>query len=379
MNCNGLRWNAIKLAKRDVRTGTTRLICCSRSYQLIYIPVIITIYLSVDDGQGGAIDEWRMHRGVYSLMITRRVTTSENGKRLHRYIRNLMPNYPLGQIYKMIEQGKVRVNGKRKNQNYELQSADEVCIYVDEETFRQSAGEAKKPKFIGVHRALDIRYEDDELLVVNKDAGLLTHPDSSESKHTLITQVHAYLYHQGKLDSKLFLPAPANRLDRNTSGLVLIGKSAGMLHQLNQWIQLRQIEKYYLTIVQGTMTGTGEITGSLMRDQTINRTWVALNSDEAKEAKTRYQVLDTRNGYSLVSVELLSGRTHQIRSHFQSIGHPLLGDIKYGGEPYDHIRHQLLHAWKVVFPDGRTFIAQLPNLFVNTLHQLQLKWLFAPH
>jgi 23S rRNA pseudouridine955/2504/2580 synthase len=312
-------------------------------------------------------------------MITRRVTASENGKRLHRYICSLMPNFPLGQIYKMIEQGKVRVNGKRKNQNYELQTLDEVSIYVDEMTFQQSAGEVKKPKFIGVSSKLDIRYEDDELLVVNKEAGLLTHPDSSESKHTLITQVHAYLYRQGKLDSTLFLPAPANRLDRNTSGLVLIGKSAGMLHQLNQWIQLRQIEKYYLTIVQGTVTGTGEITGSLMRDQAMNRTWVALNSDEAKEAKTRYEVLDCRSGYSLVSVELLSGRTHQIRSHFQSIGHPLLGDMKYGGKPYEDIRHQLLHAWKVVFPDGRTFIAQPPNLFTKMLHQLQLKYLIAPH
>lgn len=304
-------------------------------------------------------------------MITRTVTASESGKRLHRYLCSLMPKYPLGQIYKMIETGKVRVNGKRKKQNYEMCAGDELTIHVEEETFAASAGAERKAKFAGVKADVDVVFEDDELLVVNKPVGLLTHPDRTEQKDTLITQVQAYLYRKNALDSRLFLPAAANRLDRNTSGLVLIGKTAGMLHRLNQWVQRREIGKYYVTIVQGRLADRGEITASLERDERSNRTKVSASS-EAKSAVTRYEPLVTANGYTLVEVELESGRTHQIRSHFQSIGHPLLGDVKYGGAPFAGVNHQLLHAWRIVLPDDRTFAASPPGAFAAILKKLKL-------
>ena len=304
-------------------------------------------------------------------MITRTVTPSEAGKRLHRYVRNLMPNFPLGQIYKMIDQGKVRVNGKRKKQNYEMEAGDEIAIHVDEATFEQSGGEEKKPKFVGVIANVDVVYEDDELLVVNKPAGLLTHPDRTEQRDTLITRVHAYLYRKGALDSKLFLPASANRLDRNTSGLVLVGKTAGMLHRLNQWVQRREIGKFYVTIVQGRLEGSGTIDAALERDESSNRTRVSA-AEDAREAITHYAALQTSNGYTLVEVELESGRTHQIRSHFQSIGPPLLGDVKYGGRPYEGVNHQLLHAWKLTMPDGRVFTASPPSTFGAVMRKLRL-------
>jgi len=283
-----------------------------------------------------------------------------------------MPNYPLGQIYKMIDQGKVRVNGKRKKENYELSAGDEVTIMVDEETFQHAAGSEKKPKFVGVSAKIDVVYEDDEILVVNKPVGLLTHPDHSEQKDTLITRVHAYLYRKDQLDSRWFQPASANRLDRNTSGLILIGKTAGSLHQLNQWVQKREIGKYYLTLVQGRVAGSGTISAALERDEKSNRTRVA-NSDNAKEAVTHYRAIQYNEGYSLVEVELESGRTHQIRSHFQSIGHPLLGDVKYGGKAYDGVNHQLLHAWKITLPDGRVFTADPPGLFGRMVRKLKLE------
>ncbi|HZG56989.1 RluA family pseudouridine synthase [Paenibacillus sp.] len=304
-------------------------------------------------------------------MITRTVTPSESGKRLHRYLCTLMPNYPLGQIFKMIDQGKVRVNGKRKKQNYEMSAGDELTIFVDEETFAASAGAERKAKFIGVKADIDVVYEDDELLVVNKPAGVLTHPDQTEQKDTLITRVHAYLYRKDALDSRLFLPATANRLDRNTSGLVLVGKTAGMLHRLNQWVQRREIGKYYVTIVQGALHGGGTISAKLERDSRSNRTVVSAK-EEAMEATTRYEALQTANGYTLVEIELESGRTHQIRSHLQSLGHPLLGDVKYGGRPYEGVNHQLLHAWKLVLPDGRAFTAPPPSLFGTILRKLRL-------
>ena len=325
-------------------------------------------------------------------MITRRITGPEQGKRLHRYLRALMPNLPLGQLYGMIDRGLVRVNGKRKkNPNYELAAGDELTLLMDEADFeRASRGSGmKKAKFAGVPGKLDIVHEDDELLVVCKPAGLLTHPDRSEWKNTLISRVHAYLHRKGELDAALFMPATANRLDRNTSGLVLVGKTAGMLHKLNRWIQNRELGKYYLTIVQGRLTGEGTIERRLVRDErgNVTRALGEGNDDfessggqasgvpgEAKTATTRFRALAHAGGCTLAEVELVSGRTHQIRSHFQSIGHPLLGDLKYGGGRFGDLNHQLLHAWRIVLPDGREFRAAPPPRMRRVMEELGIAW-----
>lgn len=315
-------------------------------------------------------------------MITRTITASESGKRLHRYLRSLMPNIPLGQIYKMIDQGKAKVNGKRKNQNYELAAGDELTLYVDETQFAEASKGQKKTKYVGVNANIDVVYEDDQLLVVLKPAGMLTHPDRSDQKDTLINRVHAYLYRKGELDSPLFMPATANRLDRNTSGLVLVGKTAGMLHQLNRWIQSHELEKYYVTIVEGKLEGEGTLSEALVRDERSNRTRVASDPAAAakagtgetqeKSAVTHYRSLQSGRGYSLIEVELVSGRTHQIRAHFQSIGHSLLGDVKYGGKPFSGVNHQLLHAWRIVLPDGREFRAPMPDLMRQIIERAGL-------
>lgn len=315
-------------------------------------------------------------------MINRKVTPSEGGKKLHRFLRNLMPNIPLGQIYKMIDQGKVRVNGKRKNQNYELAAGDELTIHVEEEAYKEASIGQKKAKYVGVNANIDVVYEDAELLVANKPTGMLTHPDQADQKDTLVNRVHAYLYRKGELDSPMFMPATANRLDRNTSGLVLVGKTAGMLHRLNQWIQKHELSKYYVTIVEGHLTGEGTLSGDLIRDEKSNRTHVVTSTadaerhggaDKTKTAITHYRVLQPGASYSLVEIELVSGRTHQIRTHFQSIGHPLLGDIKYGGRRYGDVNHQLLHAWRIAMPDGREFKAPLPAELKATCDRIGLR------
>lgn len=302
-------------------------------------------------------------------MINRTITNSEGGKRLHRFLRNLMPNIPLGQIYKMIDSGKVKVNGKRKKQDYELVAGDELTLYVEDAAYEQASIGQKKTKYVGVNANVDVLYEDAELMVVNKPVGMLTHPDQADQKDTLVNRVHAYLYRKGELDSPLFMPATANRLDRNTSGIVLVGKTAGMLHQLNQWIQKHELQKYYVTIAEGRLAGEGKLSGDLIRDEKMNRTHVVGaktnidkhgGADQVKTAETRYRVLQTGASYSLVEIELISGRTHQIRTHFQDIGHSLLGDIKYGGKRFGDVNHQLLHAWRIVLPDGREFKAPLP-------------------
>ncbi|OUM97430.1 MAG: hypothetical protein BAA02_06170 [Paenibacillaceae bacterium ZCTH02-B3] len=322
-------------------------------------------------------------------MITRRITGTEQGKRLHRYLRTLMPNLPLGQLYGMIDKGRVRINGKRKkNPNYELVAGDEVTLLMDEAEFERASrgNDRKNAKFAGVPGKLDIVHEDGELLVVCKPAGLLTHPDRSEWKNTLISRVHAYLYRKGELDSALFLPATANRLDRNTSGLVLVGKTAGMLHRLNRWIQDRELRKYYLTIVEGHLSGEGTIERPLLRNErsyvtraveagcTGSGVPAADVPEEAKAATTRYRALAQAGGCTLVEAELVSGRTHQIRSHFQSIGHPLLGDLKYGGRRFGDLNHQLLHAWRIILPDGREFRAAPPPRMRRIMDELGFRW-----
>lgn len=303
-------------------------------------------------------------------MVTYVVSKAESGKKLHRLLRHLLPNMPLGRLYKMIDQGHVRVNGKRKKKEYAVAEGDVLSFQMTEEEYRQAAAGPRKRKFAGVPADLDVVYEDDELLVVNKPPGLLVHPDRTEYKNTLIARVHAYLYRKGELDSRFFLPAAAGRLDRNTSGLVLVGKTAGMLHQLNRWHQERAIGKFYLTVVEGTPPAEGEIRRALMRDPSANRTRVASGG---KDAVTRYRVLDAQGGYALVEVELVSGRTHQIRAHLQSIGHPLLGDVKYGGRPAFGVNHQLLHAWRVGLPDGRVFVAPLPDVFARVVKAIGLR------
>jgi 23S rRNA pseudouridine955/2504/2580 synthase len=146
-----------------------------------------------------------------------------------------------------------------------------------------------------------------------------------------------------------------------------------MLHQLNQWIQKREMEKFYVTIVEGKLTGRSSISGTLVRDESNNKTRVVAPSQvpdtsvKEMEAVTKYEALQVGTGYTLVEVELISGRTHQIRTHFQSIGHSLLGDIKYGGKAVAEVNYQLLHAWKIVMPDGRIFTAPVPELFSQML------------
>lgn len=312
-------------------------------------------------------------------MINRKITASEAGKRLHRMLRGLMPNLPLGQIYKMIDNGKVKVNGKRKNQNYELAAGDELTIHLEDDTYREASIGQKKAKYVGVNANIEVIYEDAGLLAVNKPAGLLTHPDEADRKDTLIDRVHAYLYRKGELDSPLFMPATANRLDRNTSGLVLVGKTAGSLHQLNQWIQRHELRKFYLTLAEGALQGEGELDEELVRDAKGNRTRVVAApgagsaNGRALAALTKYRALASAGGYTLLEIELVSGRTHQIRTHLQHIGHPLLGDVKYGGRKYGEVNHQLLHAWRIELPDGRRFEAAPPAKFREVMARIGLR------
>lgn len=262
------------------------------------------------------------------------VTVRENdaGQRLDKFLTKAYPQLPPALLYKAIRKKDVRLNGKRCAGGEHLQADDEIVLFLPEDALTVTAPEYD---FLRASRRLDILYEDDRILLLNKEAGLLVHPDDKEYTDTLIARVQRYLYEKGAYDpadEQSFAPALVNRIDRNTTGIVIAAKTAAALRILNDKLKNREIEKYYLCIVHGQMPKPEDtLEGFLDKDEDKNRVFISHNAHPgARTIRTRYRVLEEKNGLSLLEIHLLTGRTHQIRAHLASIGHPLLGDGKYG-------------------------------------------------
>lgn len=287
-------------------------------------------------------------------MKTFTISKNDSGQRLDKFISKAVPALPKSLMYKYIRTKRIKVNSKRAEISTKLNEGDVVDMYINDEFF---APVDEHYDFLSASKKLDIVYEDENILLLDKKVGLLSHPDETEYNDTLITRVKRYLYEKGDYnpkDENSFAPALVNRIDRNTGGIVIAAKNAESLRILNQKLKYRELEKYYLCVIHGTLSKkSGLLTGWLIKDEKKNKVHVFTSErNGAKEIRTKYKVMSEKDNLSLVEVELLTGRTHQIRAHFSSIGHPLLGDGKYGtnalNKPLGY-KKQFLYSYRLKF------------------------------
>ncbi len=259
------------------------------------------------------------------------ITKNDSTLRLDKFITKTCPTLPSSLMFKYIRTKRIKVNGKRAEISTRLCEGDVVAAYINDEFFTP-----KEPKysFLSAPLKLDIVYEDENILLVDKKQGLLVHPDKNEYTNTLIDRIQHYLYKKGEFDPEnenSFAPALANRIDRNTGGIVIAAKNAEALRILCDKIKYRELEKRYLAVVHGVpKKKTDLLEGFLEKNEEKNQVFLSKKQKEnSKSIKTKYTVLQSKNNLSLVEIELITGRTHQIRAHMAAIGHPLLGEGKY--------------------------------------------------
>lgn len=285
------------------------------------------------------------------------IMENDAGQRLDKFLQKAVKTLPQSLLYKYVRIKRIKVNGKRTESAYKLVKGDRVQLYINDEFFETDAENA----FLRAPAIVDAIYEDKNILLVNKKPGLVVHEDESGSADTLIARIQHYLYDKGEYDPEhenSFVPALCNRIDRNTSGIVIAAKNAESLRILNEKIKTREIKKLYLCIVHGVLEKkAGTLEGFLEKDSSEKKVYIHDKRQPGDlEVKTKYRVIGENSGLSLIEAELVTGRTHQIRAHFASIGHPLLGDGKYGSNTLNdryNFTHQALCSYKTIF-DFRT-------------------------
>lgn len=334
------------------------------------------------------------------------INANEAGQRFDKLLAKYLREAPKSFLYKMLRKKNITLNGKKAQGNEMLAQGDVVRLFLADETIEKFQGQAVQLPF-GSTEAHDgkrqtaadsegraqkavklaVIYEDHDILLLNKPAGMLTQK-AAASDVSLNEYLLQYLLDSGSVKEEeliSFRPSVCNRLDRNTSGLVVAGKSLVGLQTMSTLLQDRSMHKFYRCIVKGEMTGTSHLKGYLLKDERTNTVRISQQSKDPKEKpiETKYRAIERAGGLTLLEVHLITGRSHQIRAHLSSIGHPILGDPKYGDPQLNRRYHQshgvssqLLHAYRLEFPQemerlphlsGKTFCAPLPPIYQKVM------------
>ena len=292
------------------------------------------------------------------------INKNDADQRLDKFLSKAVKLLPKNLLYKYIRLKRIKVNGKRTEISYRLVEGDKVSLYINDEFF-----ETEKPTFLYAKPQIDIVYEDENIMLVDKSFGLIVHEDEGEDVDTLINRVKHYLYQKGEYipeQETSFAPALCNRIDRNTGGIVIVAKTAEALRILNEKIKLREIHKFYLCLVRGTPPKKEDtLTSYHIKNEKENIAEVFdVAKKDTKTMITKYKVLESNRKYSLLEVELKTGRFHQIRAHMAHIGCPLVGDGKYAENSKERklgFKHQALYSYKLIFD----FKEECPLSYLN--------------
>ncbi len=321
------------------------------------------------------------------------ISGQDCGQRLDKYLTKYLSQAPKGFIYKMMRKKNITLNKKKCDGTEKLAEGDCICLFFADETLEKFAGAEDAVKVEFVKDELQVIYEDEHVMFVNKRSGELSQK-AKDSDVSLVEQIIVHALEKGLLKKenlKTCRPSVCNRLDRNTSGLVTAGLSLPGLTFLSDQLKTREVKKYYLCLVYGKVEQPSHLKGFLAKDEKTNKVSVALKKEqlpaslqnEALWIETAYQPIAVSSQATLLLVHLITGRSHQIRAHLASIGHPIIGDVKYGSQAVNReyrerckTKSQLLHAYKMEFQkiegqfsylSEKTFTAPLPKEFQDAL------------
>jgi 23S rRNA pseudouridine955/2504/2580 synthase len=288
------------------------------------------------------------------------ITVDENGagQRLDRYLRKVLYQMPTGHIYKLLRTRKVRINGKRARSEQLLELGDEVLIHMDIDQFRADTKRTKKKSLVWDFRVI---FEDQHLLAISKPPNLAVHPGAGHLGNSLIDQIHTYLEVSDKPTA--FRPSLAHRLDKDTSGILIVGKTLEALQKLSRMFRDGKVVKKYLALARGIPEPRKGLWEMAVKRKDISPNSKNKKTKKETVGKTAYRVgiirkishnRNEKTTVSLLVLQLLTGRTHQIRSHLQQMNHPLAGDPRYGDRDFNNmlrktynLRRQFLHAYRM--------------------------------
>lgn len=326
------------------------------------------------------------------------ITPNEANQRMDKYLGKLLKEAPKSFFYKMLRKKNIVLNDKKATGNEKLKTGDSIKLYLSNETFDKFAGARENVPALNQKKRNQwtleesVVYEDENVLFLNKPVGILsqkaTPEDVSVNEYVIRYLLDTHAIEEKELQT--FKPSICNRLDRNTSGLITAGKSLQGLQELSVWFRDRSVGKYYLCLVKGVLEHSEKISGYLKKNEKTNQVLISKKEEPGTQRiETAYRPVCVKNGYTLLEVKLITGKTHQIRAHLASIGHPIAGDFKYGNRSWNQklkegygLQSQLLHSWRLEVPEslsldsplsalgGRAFTADPPELFCRICKDL---------